>query len=286
MRAWESASWESSQSTFGILHRRAFTLIELLVVIAIIAILAALLLPVLGRAKSHAKRANETSAARQLILAWQLYADDHRDHVFPGYRYGYEAADDLGQTVEHPINARYPWRLYPYLAKNFDVIYANENHALLQRFRAMEHGAGVYAASVFPSLGINSIFVGGDDLDLPPTAKAMERFGKFCVLKTTETQRPSEVMVFVSARGPFDGTEANGYYVVKPPYLDSRRWTPTWNAAETSATWGYVHPRYNRRAVAAFIDGHVQAMNETALQDMRHWADPAGAKDWVLERRD
>lgn len=264
----------------------AFTLIELLVVIAIVAILAGLLLPCLARAKGHAKRINEISAARQLILAWQLYADDHRDNVLPGYRYGYEAADDLGHPVEHPINARYPWRLYPYLAKNFDVIYANENHALLERFRAMEHGSGVYAASVFPSLGINSVFVGGDDLDLPPTAKSAERFGKFCLLKTTESRRPSGVMVFVSARGPFDGETVDGYYVVKPPYLDSRRWSGQWNATDAPGDWGHVHPRHQGRAVASFIDGHVRTVEEKELQDMRLWSDAADAPDWVLTRKD
>jgi prepilin-type N-terminal cleavage/methylation domain-containing protein len=61
--------------------KHAFTLIELLVVMAIIAILAALLLPVLSRAKASAKRVTCVSNTRQINMAVRLYADEHEDAI-------------------------------------------------------------------------------------------------------------------------------------------------------------------------------------------------------------
>jgi prepilin-type N-terminal cleavage/methylation domain-containing protein/prepilin-type processing-associated H-X9-DG protein len=63
----------------------AFTLIELLVVIAIISVLAALLLPALGKAKSLAQTIRCTSNLKQLQFAWHLYYDDNNDRLVPNW---------------------------------------------------------------------------------------------------------------------------------------------------------------------------------------------------------
>ncbi|MBN2314906.1 MAG: prepilin-type N-terminal cleavage/methylation domain-containing protein [Sedimentisphaerales bacterium] len=97
--------------------RRGFTLIELLVVIAVIAILMAILMPVLGRAKEQGKRAACLNNLRQLTMGWIMYADDNNDKIVrasavsPGAWIAYGNYEDSEQTQIDRVKAGL---LYPY----------------------------------------------------------------------------------------------------------------------------------------------------------------------------
>jgi type II secretory pathway pseudopilin PulG len=135
-------------------------LIELLVVIAIIAILAALLLPGLARAKVQAQTTQCLSNKKQMMLAWRMYADDFQDYIMPNAPLG--AADtntwcpgagESWQTAPDNTNiAEYEKCLMaPYLLKQVAV------YACPADFIPSANGLRVRAASMNGQMGYNVV---------------------------------------------------------------------------------------------------------------------------------
>ncbi len=226
-----------------------FTLIELLVVIAIIAILAAMLLPALSRAKQKAHDARCRSNLRQLGIGLHLYSDSYDGYLPPhqlkfadGTRLrwfnlfarevtsGYEVIRD--PAVPHWL----PGRNAPY----------GYNYKFLGSARVMNSGQ----CESFP--------VRLTSFPAPVTTIA------FGCSDGTGTQQPHEVLAPEAIGSALPASEnvlriGNHAYVIDPPFLPAgaRDQEEAWAFYEYAS---FLSSRHLGRANVGFCDGHVESM--------------------------
>ncbi len=279
--------WCGSRRAPSPRRRGGLTLFELIVVVSIIALLLSILLPVFRTFKQAARQTMEMNSARQTVAAYLNYSIANQGSLLIGYKLGLSACNASGHAIEPVAAAPYPWRLAPYLDWVITGMFSSGHRDLLDTWEgdSLRYNYGV---GIFPSLGLNARWLGGDEADYAFDEGFISLFGKYYLGKSAQARRPADLITFASARGsdPLEalGTDVlPGYYKVESPWFTTPHWEPEYDADLDPADWGYVALRYNRTAVSALLDGHVDAMSERELLDMRHWADQATGEDWHLE---
>ncbi len=265
-----------------------FTLIELLVVMGVISVLMGILLPAMAEAKKAAKTARDLSGGRQLMVAYHLYADDNRGSVLPGYLNAANASTVLnnhGEPVHDAVVGwRYPWRIAPYLEYNFEGLY--QDAGVLRETR--QYSNYEYRVSLWPSFGINGVFVGGDADNYGFNQAALKAWGGFYVTRLDQVVRGERLGVFFTARGrdPDTGVVQPGYFRVLPPYIGKPKvWTvSSFNAADDPAKTGYTDFRHGGKVIVGTIDGHAETLGYDDARDMTRWSNQATDSTWNVQR--
>ena len=167
--------------------KRAFTLVELLVVIAIIAVLAALLLPTLNKAKTKAWTTQCLAHLRQISLGMKMYADDANG------RYAMSAGT-IGWNQTDPISGVQSWmqQIFPYITTT--NIYRCPANKLVpenkqSNFNYFNGTRAAYVASNFQRAAVNgqsilfpsSYVMAGDTLEFNPLDADKDDYSQNCV---------------------------------------------------------------------------------------------------------
>ena len=200
-------------------RRQAFTLVELLVVVGIIAILIAMILPALNRARDSARQVKCLSNMRELVLAWSMYAGENKGRLCGSNTPAMPAAGriDFNWVTQEggrdTINSIKAGALFKYL--NSIEVYHCPNMDYLRTY------------------SINGLLLGEGEVD--------RNTGKLYT-KMTDLKYPHRTFVFIEE---YDG---RGYMI-------NSFMVPAWPATN----WVDIpSPLHGRVGLLAFADGHCQ----------------------------
>ncbi|HEY0073589.1 MAG TPA: DUF1559 domain-containing protein [Abditibacteriaceae bacterium] len=242
--------------------KSAFTLIELLVVIAIIALLAAILFPVFGRARENARKTSCANNLKQLGLGMMQYVSDN-DGVYPFFSTsgvtGYVAPPELAALPGgSSTDIKWSHLIYPYV-KNTQIYLCPSRNGARTMGRNVTYGMNFHYLSY-------------------------SRSGtSFYVANETDLQNPAEMIALADSQGTGAGAylkdgEANdtarelnhGYSI--DPARGTAADLPTNHTSSTGGLFSLISTRHLDGGNVAFADGHVKWMKREALmKDSTYW---------------
>ena len=236
---------------------RGFTLIELLVVIAIIAILAALLLPALNRAKLKAQGIQCMNNHRHLCIAWRMYTDDNSDVLLfaAGHGYPYDPAVPVwcsgtmspngGASAWDPAVDIMRSPMWPYCGKNAAIFKCPADRSVVTVGTAQKPRVRSMCMNVY--LGG---FVGKGSNYLPMDSDII-------YLKYSQLSKPGPDRIFVFIDEREDANSWANFYVNMDGYQPYDK--------KALMLWDFPASYHGNAGGLSFADGH---------SEIHRWRDP------------
>ena len=233
-----------------------FTLIELLVVIAIIAILAALLLPVLSKARIKGQAISCMNNSRQLMLGWIQYYGDFNDQVVNNYGGRFPAVEEQNKTYRSWVNNFMTWQATDPQNNPMDDL---DGITMAPFFKYVgstsvyKCPADHYLSSIQRSAGIKlrprsysmNMFFGANTPN-PPTTSGNFLYPTYSqFMKAGGIRNPAELFVTLDEHPD----SINDGFLQTDPHTDITQWNPQ--------HWNDLPATYHDGACGfAFADGH------------------------------
>ena len=220
-------------------RRRAFTLVELLVVIGIIAVLVALLLPALRKARDQALRLKCASNMRQIVMAAMMYADDDKAGI-----YIFSDAGGGGDSLQ---------ALHPKFLKHIEAsicpatrhVVRNRND-LLDNADSAEDASGGHSYEMRSWMWNNYVFPDGKKLPATPA-----KWNRLWKTRKNSTHGASQNMLLTDGDDAPNGGVNNwpdpdnnhGAAGMNVAFVDGHvSWTPTGRPLLEAYMGGYYYP--------------------------------------------